>query len=255
MNIYAFGPIATVLDAAYGVLTSLTLFVHPLAGSAAGAVAVVLLTLLVRAVLIPVGVSQARADRTRRRLAPRIAELQHRYRTNPELLRRKMTELYAAESASPLAGCLPLLAQAPVLSIVYGLFIQPTINAHPNALLSATLLGVPLGSRLPGILSAGSLTPGAATVFGAVIVLIAAVAYCSRRLLRQAAPPTASPGNPALAGVLSFAPFGTALAAAFVPLAAALYLLVTVAWTLAERLTLRRLLDPPPPQPPAPPRE
>jgi YidC/Oxa1 family membrane protein insertase len=48
-----------------------------------------------------------------------------------------------------------------------------------------------------------------------------------------------------MAGVtkaLSFLPFMTALVAGFVPLAAGLYLLVTVTWTLGERLVLRRLL-------------
>ncbi len=47
-----------------------------------------------------------------------------------------------------------------------------------------------------------------------------------------------------LVGVLQF---GTAVAAVFVPLAAALYLLVTVAWTLAQRLILRRKFPAEPP--------
>ncbi len=39
----------------------------------------------------------------------------------------------------------------------------------------------------------------------------------------------------------SFAPFITAVVAVFVPLAAGIYLLVTVLWTLGERLILRRV--------------
>ena len=54
---------------------------EPFAGVASAAAAIVLVTLLVRAALIPVGVSQAKAERTRARLAPRIAELRRRTRT------------------------------------------------------------------------------------------------------------------------------------------------------------------------------
>ena len=43
---------------------------------------VVLLTLAVRALLVPVGVSQAKAERDRARLAPRLAELQRRGRVD-----------------------------------------------------------------------------------------------------------------------------------------------------------------------------
>jgi YidC/Oxa1 family membrane protein insertase len=43
---------------------------------------------------------------------------------------------------------------------------------------------------------------------------------------------------------LSFLPYVTVVFAAFVPLAAAVYILTSTTWTVAERWTLRRLLDP-----------
>jgi YidC/Oxa1 family membrane protein insertase len=43
---------------------------------------------------------------------------------------------------------------------------------------------------------------------------------------------------------LSFLPYVTVVFAAFVPLAAAVYILTTTTWTVLERSTLRRLLDP-----------
>ncbi len=112
MNIYELGPIAATLDGAYAVFVSIATFLEPVAGSSSAALAVVVLTLLVRAMLIPVGVSQMRADAVRRRIAPQVAELRRRYGADPRLLQRKMLELYAQEKASPVAGCLPLLAQA-----------------------------------------------------------------------------------------------------------------------------------------------
>ena len=83
MNLLDLPLVSTVLDAAYRALMGLSDLLEPLAGGAAAAAAVVLLTLAVRALLVPVGVSQAKAERDRARLAPRLAELQRRRRHAP----------------------------------------------------------------------------------------------------------------------------------------------------------------------------
>lgn len=259
VDFYSFAPIAAVLDAAYTVVTALAEALSPFAGAAGAALAVVLITLLVRAALVPVGASQVRAEFTRRRLAPQLAELQRRYKKNPELLQEKTMQLYRDEKASPFAGMMPTLLQAPVLSIVYGLFILASINGHANALISARLFGVPLGDSLAATLGAGAFGPGL-IVFAGVLLVIATVAWLSRRVgLRFAAsaPPVApapagassaaadaAPGLQRITAALSWLPFITVIFAGVVPLAAALYLTVSTAWTLGERVVLRRALAP-----------
>lgn len=265
MNIYAFGPIAAVLDLAYAVLHNLTLFLTPVAAADAGALAIVLVTIALRLLLIPVGVSQARAQQVRQRLAPRLAELRRRHGASPERLQRETAALYAAENASPLAGCLPLLVQAPIVSIVYGLFVLGEINGHGNALLDGTLLGSPLGtSILTGFFtgSGAAATPAVLLVGGGVLAVLLGAQLLSRRLmLAQAAtgaPAPApgatavAPGAPALTpgaqaamtGALSWLPLISVLFAAFVPLAAALYLTVSAVWGVSERALLWRLMRP-----------
>ncbi|APZ33564.1 hypothetical protein BOH66_04210 [Microbacterium aurum] len=49
--------------------------------------------------------------------------------------------LYRAEGASPLAGCLPLLIQAPVVGLLYSVFLHRMIDGHANELLTQTLAG------------------------------------------------------------------------------------------------------------------
>ncbi|WP_165070536.1 YidC/Oxa1 family membrane protein insertase [Marisediminicola senii] len=256
MNIYDFPPIAAALDTAHTAVTTLADLLTPLAGVHSTALAIVLCALLIRVALIPVGVSTARADADRRRLAPSIHRIREKYGTNPELLRRKTMELYTAEKVSPLAGCLPLLVQAPIVSVVYGLFVTPRINGHANELLGAPLFDVPLGSSLPGLVTAGTWWPDVAVV-GVLLAVIAVVSALSRHVaLRWSAQNPApaatprSPGSPAMpvipAGtlaMLSWLPFLTVVFAAIVPLAATLYLTVTTAWTLAERVLLRRRFD------------
>ncbi|MDO3697273.1 membrane protein insertase YidC, partial [Curtobacterium flaccumfaciens] len=103
-------------------VTALTAALSPVAGSFAAAIAVVLLTLAVRLVLVPLSVLQVRAERDRRRLAPRLAALRKRHGRDTQRLQRAVQQLYTDEKVSPLAGCLPVLAQAPVVSLVYALY-------------------------------------------------------------------------------------------------------------------------------------
>lgn len=261
MNPYEFGPIAAVLDGAYAVVMFLSSLVEPVAGTAAAAVAVVLVTLLVRALLIPVGVSQVKAANARKRLAPKLAELQRKHGKNREVLQRKTLELYQREKVSPTAGCLPMLLQIPVVSTIYGLFIVTTVNGHPNGLLTERLFGMPLGSSFASLVTTGSLDVATGALAAVIVVVIAVTAQLSRMLLAEplpgtpGGPPAASqaPGMPDMTNVmrtLSFLPFVTAIVALFVPLAAALYLVVTTVWTFAERSILRRIH--PAPEPGAP---
>lgn len=195
MDIFAFPPLTFLLDAAYGALAGLSSLLEPLAGASAAALAVVLVTLLVRALLIPVGVSQAKAEQTRARLAPRLRELQRRHKKNPERLQKEMLELYRSENTSPFAGMLPVLAQAPVVGILYTLFIRPDIAGHANDLLTHDLFGAPLGTSLVSAVFGGTATPETLLVFGALIAVMIAVAEITRRVFRPAPVDDDSPLN------------------------------------------------------------
>jgi YidC/Oxa1 family membrane protein insertase len=239
MDLFAFPPIAAILNLAYSALMGLTALLHPLAGASAAAAAVIVVTLLVRAALIPVGVSQAKAEQTRARHAPKLRELQKRHRKDPERLQRETLKLYRDENTSPFAGLLPILAQTPVVGVLYAVFLHARIGGGTNALLAHTLLGVPLGSSLAGTLASGSMDASTWIVFGALVLLITAVGELTRRIFRiTMAPADVAPRVPA--GLLGLTQFVTAVIAVFVPLAAGLYLAVTVSWTLVQRIILRR---------------
>ncbi|MFJ4046376.1 YidC/Oxa1 family membrane protein insertase [Microbacterium sp. NPDC089987] len=239
MDIFAIPPLTLLLDAAYSALLTLSVSLQPLAGSAAAALAVVLITLAVRAVLIPVGVSQARAEQLRARLAPRLRALQQRYGKDRERLQRETMALYRDEQASPLAGCLPLAVQAAVVGVLYTLFLRPEIAGHPNALLAHDLLGAPLGESLLTAVGAGLEAP-TALVWAVVLAVIMIVADVTRRVFRPQVPTEGPLATPGMLGVMNALHYLTAVFAVFVPLAAAIYLVVTVTWTLAQRWVLRR---------------
>ncbi|MDO7882409.1 YidC/Oxa1 family membrane protein insertase [Salinibacterium soli] len=248
MDLYSFAPIAAVLDAAHSVITALIGLLDPVAGGLAAALAVVLVTVVVRLALLPASIATVRGEIERRRLAPRLAALRKRYSSNPELLQRKTMELYSSERVSPFAGCVPALIQAPILSVLYALFAVTVIGGHPNALLEQQFLGLPLGTSFLHAIGAGS-PPLELLVFVVLLSGIGLVAWFSRRVTQRYTQSSADEVPAAvrsMAGILSWMPFLTIVFAALVPLAATLYLAVSTTWTLVERQVLRRVLDPGP---------
>jgi len=242
VDLYSVAPVAALLQAASAAVTAFSSALAPLSGASSTALVIVLVTLLLRAVLVPVGRAQVRAEFVRRRLAPKLRELQRRYHASPRLLHRKTAELYAAEKASPLAGCLPTLLQAPIVSTVYALFVLASINGQPNPLLAQELGGIPLGTSFLLFLGNAPAWPGL-VLFAVLLAVIAVTAGFSRRLAAAYASPvvpTGQAGAARLAGILSWLPFLTVVFASVVPLAAALYLTVSTAWTLVERGILYR---------------
>jgi YidC/Oxa1 family membrane protein insertase len=216
-------------------VTALTAALSPVAGSFAAAIAVVLLTLAVRLVLVPLSVLQVRAERDRRR---------KRYGRDTQRLQRAMQQLYTDEKVSPLAGCLPVLAQAPVVSLVYALFTHASIGGTANALLEATLVGVPLGHSLVVTLTSPLWVH--AWVVLVLLAVLAVVVELSRRSNAHwnpvPAPEPGVPGAAASAAVGRYVPFVTVVFAAIAPLAAALYVVTSAAWTYGERAVLRRVV-------------
>jgi len=77
------------------------------------------LTVLVRILLFPIFVKQIKTQRAMSVLAPKVKELQVKYKKDRERMNTEVMALYKEHNANPLMGCLPLLLQMPVF---YALF-------------------------------------------------------------------------------------------------------------------------------------
>ena len=232
------GFLSAPMGVAYHVVISLAQFLTPLAGGLATAAAIVVFTLAVRLLLSPLSYHAFRGQASMSALQPRVAELRKRYARQPDRLQRELTALYQAEGGGMLAGCLPLLLQLPFFSIMYRLFLSRTVDGQANSLLSRSLLTTPLGSHwLTGAGPAS--TQG--LHFLALFALLAGVGFLTAKAARPAGPAAlAAPAQPAGLGMLSrIVPYTTVVIAAFVPLAAGIYLLTTTSWTAAERAVFR----------------
>lgn len=87
--------------------------------------AIVLLTVVVRVAMWPLSVTQQRSMKKTQELAPKLKEMQERYKSNPQMLQKKMAEFYKEHNFNPFAGCFPLLLQMPIFILLYSALISP----------------------------------------------------------------------------------------------------------------------------------
>ena len=240
MDITTLPLVGALQHAAADLVTALTAVLSP-AGPLAPALAVVVLTVAVRLVLVPVSVLRVRAERDRRRIAPLVVALRARCGRDRERFARELRALMTAEGVSPVAGCMPLLLQAPVVSLLYALVTHGSIAGTTNTLLQATLAGIHLGQSAVAVVT--SPLWGHAWVVVVLLVLLAGVVEVTRRMDdRWNAPVAIDETAPGSAVVRRVVPHVAVVFAALAPLAAALYVVTSAGWALGERVVLRRLL-------------
>jgi YidC/Oxa1 family membrane protein insertase len=102
---------------------------------AAVGIAIIALTLLVRALVIPLYRRQLVSQRRMQLLQPEIKEIQRRFKGDSVKARVAQQELFKERGISPLAGCLPLLLQMPLLFIMYSVIQNGLTNVDPSAML------------------------------------------------------------------------------------------------------------------------
>lgn len=97
-------------------------------------IAIILMTILVKALMYPLTAKQVRSMKAMQELQPALKKLQKDYKNNPQLLQQKMAELYKEAGVNPLAGCLPLLIQMPILMGVYYCLYGYSYSGDPTFL-------------------------------------------------------------------------------------------------------------------------
>ncbi len=109
-------------------------FIYQLLGSLLGIVynfvnvywlAIVIMTIIVKVALVPLSFKQIQSSKAMNDIQPKLKQLQEKYKNDKETLNVKMMELYKEHKINPLAGCLPLLIQFPILIGLLGVFREP----------------------------------------------------------------------------------------------------------------------------------
>ena len=88
-------------------------------------VAIIVLTLIMRAAMWPLNVAQQRNMRTMQSLQPKLKAIQDRYKSNPQVMQQKMMEIYKENKFNPAGGCMPLIIQMPIFILLYTSLMSP----------------------------------------------------------------------------------------------------------------------------------
>ena len=114
MNLPAANILQPLIDVANGVLQ----FFHDNVGLSWG-MSIIALTIVTRALLIPLTYKQLKGMRALQALQPQIKELQEKYKNDKQRMQQEMMRFYKENKVNPFASCLPLLAQLPVFITLF----------------------------------------------------------------------------------------------------------------------------------------
>ena len=105
-----------ILNALYSVLEKF--------GVGSYGLAIIILTVIIKILLYPLTKKQLESMRGMQEIAPKLKKLQEKHKDNPQLLQQKMIQLYQEAGVNPMAGCLPMLIQMPILMAMYYTFFS-----------------------------------------------------------------------------------------------------------------------------------
>ncbi|MGH2428824.1 MAG: YidC/Oxa1 family membrane protein insertase [Candidatus Limnocylindria bacterium] len=88
------------------------------------ALAIIVFTIVIRTILAPLFVKQIRSSKEMQRMAPLIREVQRKHKGNRQKIMEEQQALYREHGVNPVAGCLPILVQLPILFALYQALIR-----------------------------------------------------------------------------------------------------------------------------------
>ena len=101
--------------------------------------AIILMTIVIKMLLYPLTVKQVKSMKGMQDIQPEMKKLQAKYKNNPQQMQKELGKLYKEAGVNPMAGCLPLFAQMPILMGMFYALRDLTYVGDPNFLWMATL--------------------------------------------------------------------------------------------------------------------
>jgi YidC/Oxa1 family membrane protein insertase len=93
-------------------------------------VAIILLTVLIKAVFFKLSATSYRSMANMRRVQPKLQDIREQYADDKQKQSQAMMELYRKEKINPMGGCLPILVQMPVFIALYWVLMESVELRH-----------------------------------------------------------------------------------------------------------------------------
>lgn len=228
-------PVQIIVD----LLRPVLVFFHDSIGVGWG-MSIVLLTLLVRALMAPLMVKQFKSMRAMAQVAPRLKELQAKYKDDKQRQQQEVMKFYQEEKINPFASCLPLVAQIPFF---IGLFYLLQSDLRTEICGAGGEKPPPCG-QIPNPTGAEQFLfiPDLTAKATGWVLVVLIVLYIGSQLLSSVLTPSGGDRNMRL--LMYGLPFVFTPIIISFPAGLIVYWITTNLWTVGQGYVLRRKLGP-----------
>ncbi len=248
--------ISQIFSPLISVFQSVLVFFHDHVGISWG-FSIVLLTICVRAVLVPLTFRQIKSMVRMQALAPQMKEIQAKYKQDKERQSQEMMKFYRENNVNPLGSCLPLVLQLPVFISLYYMLRQslrtdicPQIQhtyqvkyaaAHNISVAAAHGQTTPCGAgHGAGFLFIPDLTDKASGIVLVVLILL----YVGSQLGSTLVMSSAATMDPMQRRLMLFLPLVFVLFVFRFPAGVLVYWITTNFWTMGQQYVVRKRVGP-----------
>ncbi len=210
------------------------------------ALAIVGLTVTIRALLIPLFVRQIKSSRNMQLLQPQIKELQKKYAHDREKLTQEQMKLWKETGTNPFASCLPLILQMPIFFALFRTIDRAT-HGDPKGFLNlddaASLENAKLlGAKIADTFMNTNLTETRILTMTLVIVMCLTQFLTQRQLMSKNMPADAMSGPYAQQQkmLLYVLPVVFAVGGVAFPLGVLFYWTTSNLWTMGQQFYVIR---------------
>ena len=119
-----YGWLTVIAKPLFWVLSKLNALVHN------WGIAIILLTVLIKAAFYPLSAKSYKSMAQMRELAPRLQSMKEKFGDDKQKMQQAMMDLYRTEKINPMSGCLPILVQVPVFIALYWMILGSVELRH-----------------------------------------------------------------------------------------------------------------------------
>lgn len=222
-------PDANILQPLEDAAESVLKFFHD--GGFSWGTSIVALTVVVRAILIPLTYKQIKGMRALQALQPQIKEIQEKYKNDKQRMQQEMMRFYQENKVNPLASCLPLLLQLPIFIALFQLLKGDGFERDVEASGGAEWLFI------------NSVVENPAGAEMVLLMLLFAGSMALSTLVTMRSSPSAG-GSQQYMLIAAFALIGVFFVPAF-PAGLSLYWITTNFWTVLQSYAAAKLIPAP----------
>lgn len=88
-------------------------------------------TIIIRLITLPLMVKQIKSSKMMQAIQPELTKIREKHKNDPQKAQQETMQLFQKNGVNPLAGCLPMFVQMPILIAFYHAIVRtPEIKAH-----------------------------------------------------------------------------------------------------------------------------